>query len=122
MGTSVREKRRLPLFKAIYDRLAHISHIDGCIWVFSGGSPPFCYIFTGFVSRKSQIFSNTHCSSVVRPWLHDLKVLGSNPIEAPMFLLFLPFQIERLRDSLNALLRNSTDRPWEPQQEAQSSK
>ena len=95
-----------PLFstisnKVMYNRLAHMTHMDSCLRDFSSGFPTFYYILIRFVLRKPSTLSEISRSSVARPWLSDLTVQGSNPINAKSFFINLPFQIKRLRYSVD---------------------
>ena len=81
------------------NRLAHMTHMDSCLRDFSSGFPTFYYILIRFVLRKPSTPSEISRSSVARPWLSDLTVQGSNPINAKSF--FHSFQIKRLRDSID---------------------
>ena len=80
--------------KAIHNRLAHITHMDCCIRDFSGGLLTFCYNFITFMLRKPSNLSEIRCSSVVRPWLHNPMVQGSNPIDAQKFFTFDHFKLK----------------------------
>ena len=59
---------------------------------------------------------------MARPWLHILKVQGSNPTDAQKFFSIISFQIERLRDSIDGYCENDQIGLGRPPQEAQTSK
>lgn len=50
--------------------------------------------------RKPSNLSEIRCSSVVKPWLHNPMVQGSNPIDAQKFFSFDHFKL-RLSDSID---------------------
>ena len=108
------------ILKVINNRLAHITHMDSCIWNFSAGLPTFCNIFITFILGKSCSLSKINCRSVVRPWLHNPKVLGSNPIDAQKFFSIIPnWKVAWFNWWV---LRKWSDWPWETSTRAQTSK
>ena len=87
--------------------------MDSCKRDFPAGFPNFCYIFITFVLMNPSNSSIIPCSSVAKPWPHNLKVQGSNPTEAKKF--FHSFQIKRFRDSIGCVIQLMiiAKLPWE---------
>ena len=97
------------MVKAIHNRLAHITHMNCFIRDFSGGLLTFCHNFITFILRKSPNLSEIRCSSMVRPWLHNPMVQGSNPIDAQKFFSFDHFKLKGCVIQLMVIAKL----PWE---------